>query len=53
MYAHHDDAAMGVTLGPILANKFCFFYNLKLFQILKNKIHYFRYEDDCFIMAEM
>ena len=50
MYSQHDGIAMGSPLGPTLANIFMGFIERKV--ISKYKVTYFRYVDDCFVLAE-
>ena len=43
---------MGLPLGPTLANIFMGFIEAKIFTSFKYKLQYFRYVDDCFVLAE-
>ena len=52
MYTQHDGVAMGSPLGPTLANIFMGFLESKVMSKTRNKIHYFRYVDDCFVVTE-
>ena len=53
MYAQHDGVAiMGSPLKPTLANIFMGFLESKIISKIENKIHYFRYVDDWFVIAE-
>ena len=52
IYSQHDGIAMGLPLGPTLANIFMGFIEAKIFPNFKHKLQYFRYVDDCFVLAE-
>ena len=43
MYRQTDGVAMDSLLGPVLANIFVFYYEVKLFQNIQEPISYFRY----------
>ena len=43
---------MGSPLGPTLANTFMSFIEEKIILSFKYKLQYFRFVDDCFVLAE-
>ena len=48
MYRQVDGVAMGSPLGPILANIFVGFNEMKLFNKVNRPLMYYRYVDDTF-----
>ena len=52
IYSQHDGIAMGSPLGPTLANIFMGYIEKKIIPSFKSKLRYFRYVDDCFVLAE-
>ena len=53
IYSQHNGVAMGLPFGPIFANTFMGFIKAKIIPSFKYKLQYFRYVDDCFVLAEI
>ena len=51
MYCQKDGVAMGSPLGPILANIFMGFLEMKYMKDNKKPLLYYRYVDDCFCFS--
>ena len=52
MYQQTDEVAMGLSLGPALANIFVGYYEEKLFSQTQKPPTYFTYADDTFAIFD-